>query len=368
MYKKLSVNNLLLFLIGVSFIQFNFFPFGRFFLTFIVFLIIFSIYKVGFNSDDMIFLLLFIILLFLGAHSSSDFNEFVMVVLKVFFAFIALYIGKNIYLFRNSDKFFLFKVINLFVFLCLSVDFYSRYGNLSGSSIFSNFYLIKFGSAIFSDSNGVAIYILICITINFLFFAFINKKIWFTVQFVLFLFLLSTFSRAGIFSFLIGIISFSYLNFYYSCQYKTRVFLIIMLIPLFFVSLFLAYSLVPIIASDGSGSTKFQIFNSFFDLIGLDILGDIFGRGLVSGGSYFSFQSGVKYAHSAIPLIIGIFGIIGFCVYGSILLYAMYRNRIFISTFAIFFVLGFSYLEVLFEGLFLLLGLSLNKHLVKDIN
>lgn len=141
-----------------------------------------------------------------------------------------------------------------------------------------------------------------------------------------------------------------------------------MLIPLFFVSLFLAYSLVPIIASDGSGSTKFQIFNSFFDLIGLDILGDIFGRGLVSGGSYFSFQSGVKYAHSAIPLIIGIFGIIGFCVYGSILLYAMYRNRIFISTFAIFFVLGFSYLEVLFEGLFLLLGLSLNKHLVKDIN
>lgn len=366
----LKTDRLLIYIIALSFLQFSFFPLGRYFLTLQCYFVGFTMlfFSCGFKRGDLFWLVGFIILMVLASHSAEDFNELFLANLKLIFAFMALYLGKNLIINTDESKYVLFKLVNFVVIITIAIDLFFRlkWVGYNISQVFNNFYLLKFGSVMFSDSNGVGMYACVCIAINMLLYKFVPKKLWYVCQLTLFFLVIFTLSRSAITSAAVGFLVFFFYRLSLSIKEEQRhISILIIVLFILFSSIFVIPEILQDIIKDGSGSTKVKIFMSIPELMGADLFSDIFGRGLTVGGKYFSFDSNVKYAHAALPLLLGFFGILGLLIYFVMITIPFRVNRDYAPVFIIFFLMGLSYLEVLFEGLFFLLGLSINSYISK---
>ncbi|MGO2182503.1 MAG: hypothetical protein ACTH36_09325 [Pseudoalteromonas nigrifaciens] len=302
--------------------------------------------------------------------NSADFSELLTASFKVIFAGVAFFVGRKTCFSEKSDRKLFFLFFNFIAISTLSLDLIYRMMSLdfNAGAIVNNFYLAKFNSIIFSDTNGVGIYIAICVSVNiFLYGNSVSKSVWSFSQFILFLLTLFTFSRSAIISILIGLSFFLFLRFSERLSSSSKQLFFIttaMIIAVLMVTFF--SSAIDSINHDGSGVTKLKTFLVIPDLIGLDFLKDLFGRGLTEGGSYYSFDSQTKYAHAALPLLLGFFGILGTAIYVLLVILPLFVNNRYLVVFVIFMLMGFSYLEVLLEGLFLVVGLSVNSSLIRS--
>lgn len=358
-------DKLIMFFIGLSFLQFSFFPVGRYIITFfsmiIAFIFIFKNSRLLISRIDLLYSFCFSFILLLLVISSDNSNEMIISLLKAIMIGIVFFVGKKVLLTKGS-KVSLFIWVNLFSIFVLIVDFYNRASNfgISIDILSGNFHAFKNESLIFKDTNGVGFYALVVFAVNILLSSVVSKKIWFITQFIIAFFIVSTISRAAILSLSLCVIAYLYImltnRLKGTSKLSINILIFLLIIPIFIQILIDFYVFMQ---SDGSGASKLMIFDQLALKFGNDIFKDFFGRGLIIGGSYYSFEEGA-YAHAVIPLLMGQIGVIGLIIYGFIVLYPLMVNFRYIYVFILFFTISFSYLEPFFEMLFLVVGLSLN--------
>ncbi|WP_417880914.1 O-antigen polymerase [Vibrio sp.] len=355
------------FFVALVFFQLNIFPGGRYFITFIVIFtlfVFFVFYGFNWNFNDTLYLLGFIIIAY-GLVDTSATSVY-LAISKVIFMFLAFITFKYIRINNNGLQIFAFNSIAVLV---LSIDLFYRVNQWGVSELVNviklNFYLLKVDSIIFSDTNGVGYFCIILIAINFLFHDFMSKKIFRMIIFVYLFFVVLSFSRAAIFSYLV--VLFLYVLYNYRLRINNFHFIAFLLLfsslLLFFLVLDYSY-ILSLIESDGSGATKLHIFEQIYNKFGMNLYNDIFGYGYSVGATYYGFSDG-KYAHAAIPLLLGQTGLIGLLSYIFMVLFPLLKNKMYFFGFIGIFIVSFSYLEVYYETLFVFLGLSLNKELNK---
>lgn len=195
------------------------------------------------------------------------------------------------------------------------------------------FYLYKFGSILFADSNTVA---LICLSICFLIF-FIEKAMnvrWLFLSSLSVFLLVGCLSRSAIISFLI--------SFFLFCNISRKIKILIssMIIPL------VIYFSVDFFSQDQSLVSKFEIINNlliFYENSDLPTI--LFGVGMDGSPNFL----GGIYSHIHFVTLLVEFGLIGFLLYLLFMLSVITSTNgnalyilvpIFISGFSYFFYMG----------------------------
>ncbi|WP_349918539.1 hypothetical protein [Aeromonas veronii] len=175
------------------------------------------------------------------------------------------------------------------------------------------FYVFKYGSIMYLDSNYVALHALVVsVLVYYLFCGFFRK----ILSLFCVVIIVMTLSRAAYVAFLI--IPVLYLLRKVSVQSKFVLFSIITPLILAIIIHYIDF----LDFNDASFETKFGIFNAFFSKIFEVNLGTLmFGQGFDVGGYLYSWKEG-GYAHAMIPLIVGEVGIVGMFFYISIIIYS----------------------------------------------
>jgi len=282
--------------------------------------------------------------------------------------FINIFIGIFSYLifrffWKKYNLLFFLKISKLMIFITvviLTLDTIYRLlhptaPTLNDLNIINNspnlwFYKYKFGTLLFADSNTVALVSLI------LFFyikslenlKIVNKKYFKSCKKILFIVLISTFSRAAIISFFIGL-SYIYLK---KINDKLIKILIIFFIIIFFVFTAVLFSNF---VKDGSLESKFFILYQFINILPhLSVDQIIFGIGLGKAEDYLGIYTHIIYITYLLEI-----GIIGFLLFIFFIIYYFYKyNDIILIPFLIVSFSYFLYLGTPF--LFIPLALSAN--------
>lgn len=175
------------------------------------------------------------------------------------------------------------------------------------------FYVFKYGSIMYLDSNYVALHALVVsVLVYYLFCGFFRK----ILSLFCIVIIIMTLSRAAYVAFFI--IPVLYLLRKVSIQSKFVLFSIITPLILAIIIHYIDF----LDFNDASFETKFGIFNAFFSKIFEVNLGTLmFGQGFDVGGYLYSWKEG-GYAHAMIPLIVGEVGIVGMFFYISIIIYS----------------------------------------------
>lgn len=176
-----------------------------------------------------------------------------------------------------------------------------------------SFYIFKFGSIMYLDSNYVALHALVVLSLSFFVF---NGTKRILISLLLSIIIAMALSRSVYISFLL----LPMLYFFKSQSLSVKFYLSVFIFPLIIFLLF--YFVYGVGVEDGSLDTKLGIFKVFFSkVMDAENLTFYWGDGFDIGGFLYSFEAG-KYAHAMIPLIIGELGLIGFMLYSGLLFYA----------------------------------------------
>lgn len=218
--------------------------------------------------------------------------------------------AKNLTLYRRQT---VYHYSYNFLIIFLILDLISRLINTGSFSI--NFYNYKHGWFYF-DSNFTGL--VIALFLMFAVFLKKNKKYYLSQFkfFVLFLLLLSTFSRASIFSFIV-----SYLVLKYAGRYMVGFasILLILFIYIFYNMVNRYISGESFVEIDGSFNSKFYLINLAIENYDkLDLTSKLFGIGLAN----FSYYADI-FAHNMLVTLVYEFGIIGTSLF-LLFLYGMY--------------------------------------------
>lgn len=200
------------------------------------------------------------------------------------------------------------------VIVLLSIEFVYRITHPKtfdwATEVGNFFYIYKFSSIMFSDSNETAFFILIFISLLLYFndtkFVFISKK-----KFLLFfIFLVGTFSRAAVFAFLV-------LLFYNFIFKRLNIFIKILLL---FFSFFLFTYVLMIFSKDGSFLTKIDIFLRTINYLKYVSIRDFFiGVGINNSIDALGF-----YGHNYISLYLVEYGFIGLLLLLTLFIHIFY--------------------------------------------
>ncbi|WDO03527.1 hypothetical protein C3Y05_007965 [Aeromonas allosaccharophila] len=175
------------------------------------------------------------------------------------------------------------------------------------------FYIFKYGSIMYLDSNYVALHALVVSVLVYYLFSGFYRNI---LSFICILIIVMTLSRAAYVAF--SIIPTLYIFRKTRIQSKFILFSIVCPLMLIIITRYIYLSDFD----DASFETKVGIFNSFFSKIFEVDLGTLmFGQGFDVGGYLYSWKEG-GYAHAMIPLVVGEVGVFGMFFYISILIFA----------------------------------------------
>ncbi len=367
-YRYSRLKKYLAILFAMLFLQINVFPGGRFFITFLVLILLVFVIPATQNFEvrkiDIVYYLGIFVISVLFFISIDDSNG--VGFLKVVVAGVAFFIAAK-YQFDFKKEVYLY--INVVAILVLFLDLIYRLNIISFDlgCLATNFYNFKTDSIIFSDTNGVGMYCTIVACINYILRAFVSKSKYLLLQTIIFLFTLFTLSRSAIVSVtVLYVMAFSRLVFIdYLNRKSRRVFICLAMVALILSSYFVFEMILESISLDDSGATKIMIFHSLFSEIGYNLISDLFGYGYSLGGYVYSYENNA-YGHAAIPLLVGQIGILGFLIYAILTITPIIYNRDYKVVFFAIFILSLSYIEPLYETLFILLGISINPNIRND--
>ncbi|ENR5393540.1 O-antigen ligase family protein [Providencia rettgeri] len=200
-----------------------------------------------------------------------------------------------------------------------------------------SFYIFKYGSIMYLDSNYVALQLLVNFVLIFLFFNKKTRKILLCITALLILF---TFSRSAY----IGLLFIFFIEFYQRkrSSYKLIIITLILITTLFSISLLFNYQIQ---SNDISFNSKLEILDSLKNIDSHPLLTTLFGIGFEIGGYLYSFRDGA-YAHAFIPLVLGEVGILGLILYLLILLYLIKTSPThFSAIILVMFICGMSLID-----------------------
>ncbi len=173
----------------------------------------------------------------------------------------------------------------------------------------ASFYLFKYSSIMYTDSNYVALHLLVLFPLAYLVF---KKKSFKKLSIIVFILLILALSRSAYIVVFLMFIVYTFKNYKLS---KYIITLIILLSPIFIYIIDMSFTGI----SDGSFQTKITLFEKIlipFD--NMNLLEILFGKGFDFGAFTFSFRQG-EYAHALIPLLFGEMGVLGLFIYLFIL-------------------------------------------------
>lgn len=182
---------------------------------------------------------------------------------------------------------------------------------------FSNIYLYK-ESLFFSDTNSLAIYILPVFILSFLYL----DKGWlkFFICISIFALLVATLSRT------LYLALFVFFLYRYFDRFPVAIKWVIRFSTVL-VFVFYIDAMIGVISSDGSGSTKVDIFLAMYQKFPeLNSYQQLFGFGLKEGAYIYTFREG-HYAHATIALLLGQVGLLGLVMYYLIWVVISLKNK-----------------------------------------
>ncbi|OCH05716.1 hypothetical protein [Aliivibrio fischeri] len=177
-----------------------------------------------------------------------------------------------------------------------------------------SFYIFKYGSIMYLDSNYVALHLLVILSL--IYNVFFGRLKFFLIIITVSLILLS-FSRSAY----LGVLLFFLVLFFKNQKMLGKWFLVI-LFSLFSLFLVFYFSYNNFNSSDVSLNSKFEIFDSLSKVDIYNIYIVLFGIGFEVGGYLYSFREGA-YAHALVTLLLGEVGIFGLIMYIGFILYAL---------------------------------------------
>lgn len=181
------------------------------------------------------------------------------------------------------------------------------------------FYIYKYGSIMYLDSNYVALHILVVIGLLLN----ISCKYKNTLMLSSIILLILTFSRSAY----IGFIAIVILYYFVRVHKTTKMALIYMvMVMMIFLGIWINHSGITGFITDESFSSKIIIFSSLERIASIDFINFLFGSGFDIGGYVFSYKDG-GYAHAFIPLVLGELGVVGLIAMCSVLLLIMIKLR-----------------------------------------
>ncbi|MFM4956267.1 hypothetical protein ACEUCD_11380 [Aeromonas veronii] len=197
----------------------------------------------------------------------------------------------------------------------------------------SNFYVFKYGSFMFTDSNGLAIILVSLLGLTLLM-RYRLLSLW-TITLILLCFSRSAYLGA-VFTCLLY-----YLFFVNKSMVAKHINIMLVGMLSFFSIYWLIYSFN--ILEDGSLITKFEIFSHLNKVFDYPIESVLFGFG-IDKGNYIYSPGSDYYAHALIPLLLGHVGIIGVVIYLLVMFYSafIYGFRIGMIFFIPFLIMGLS--------------------------
>ena len=297
---------------------------------------------------------LLIVCIYIG---SSNTEEAVFDFIKISLAFSMSYLLSTQLTFLSNEQ--IKKVVLLMTssaIIVLSLELLGRilYSENSIVSVLtSNFYLLKVNSPFFQDTNATGLYALsiFCILVYYNnVYSPIKHKTISVLIFVIFLFLITSLSRAAIISAMLLLM----IDAFIKLRNISKVMIVMLAMFLFVLSIHMFFELV---SSDGSGKTKLLIVQSVIDkydiISGIDFL---FGFGINAGNYAYSFHEG-EYSHLLLTMLLGQVGIIGLFIYMSFfIMKAIISRGATLYVFIPFFVVGLSYLHPFLESVFFASG------------
>lgn len=326
-------------------LQFDYVFFNNYF--FMPFLVVVSafIFSLFFNIKEYVslfFLVVFLamVLLFVLVVGESEATEVRRAIVYPAYIIISVYTVNN--LLQKIERARVEKLIRLTIMFCLLavvVETYFRFTMPvldlrfdNGDRVLSmvveklsfwealknrTFYAYKYSSIMFFDSNYVGLFLLPLMILNLFYLENIevDRRCLVSLLVVLGLIFL-TFSRSAI----ITAVAVLCLFFLYKAYKKSKSVVIFLLALLLIFSVYVSSYVFGLLMEDGSFVTKIGIFYSLAGNTETDIVGFLFGFGVVEGGYKYSYTEGA-YAHAFIPLFIGQYGLIGLLLYFSFWVY-----------------------------------------------
>lgn len=175
------------------------------------------------------------------------------------------------------------------------------------------FYVFKYGSIMYLDSNYVALHALVVSVLVYYLFGGFYRKV---LSFLCIMIIAMALSRAAYVAFFL--IPALYLFRKLSIQSKFILFSIFSPLTL----LIIIHYIYLLDFNDASFETKLGIFDAFYSkMFEVDLGTLMFGQGFDVGGYLYSWKEG-GYAHAMIPLVVGEVGIVGMFFYISIIIYS----------------------------------------------
>lgn len=173
-----------------------------------------------------------------------------------------------------------------------------------------SFYIFKYGSIMYLDSNYVALHILVIMLLSESFRSGMFRKFVFLYSIAL---LILTFSRSAY----IGAFLFYFSSYVYYKKLPIKIAILLFFgVAILYFTYYFSYNSFS--TNDVSLSSKFEIFKSLALINTYELLVVLFGVGFEVGGYLYSFRDGA-YAHALLTLLLGEVGVIGFIIYGLIL-------------------------------------------------
>lgn len=221
-------------------------------------------------------------------------------------------------------------------------------------TLMENFYLLKFDSPFFADSNAAAVYYLVLLATLLGLNARNNKIIRYQIL-ILSILVVLTLSRAAIAAMVVV--------FFIKWLFKRGALAKVFIYPLILIFILAAIPLIyGSLMSDGSGSTKIIAYEVLFNKLtdgSVHLMGVLFGVGINEGSLLYGYADG-KFSHALLPMLIGQVGLLGsifyFGFFGVLLLYS-YKNVVYLVV-AIF-TAGLSYIHPFYEFIFAMAGILL---------
>nr|AXL04960.1 hypothetical protein [Aeromonas hydrophila] len=306
--------------------------------------------KSYFNYAIVNFVCYMLLLLSVSLGTPNE-SELIFDCVKITLPFIyALVIPVFIYNMTRYELRFVINSLSLVVLTILAIELFIRSGTVSSiADIERNFYLFKMHSPFFFDSNALALYIMLYLVI-FFYYNYIyleNTSIYIgLVVFLLFIFVLLTFSRSAI----IGTMSLFFVYKYVASSRFTRLCLFASIVFCFF--LFIPY-VVDLVHTDGSGSTKLSVWSNLPNIMdSYSSYNLLWGFGINDGNFAYSYEPG-EYSHVLIPMLLGQVGLIGMIVYVSYFFIVLsHIGKNYLLLIIPVFLVGLSYLHPFLETIF----------------
>ncbi|WP_147281570.1 hypothetical protein [Vibrio owensii] len=205
---------------------------------------------------------------------------------------------------------------------------------LSSGLSADNFYVFKYGSFMFTDSNGLAVILVSLLSLCLI----VRSRMLVTWTLLL---ILLCFSRSAYIGALITLLIYTFLFCFKSSIKKSIAFVVFLIVIFLPINYFLLNHHFQI--SDGSLLTKFEIFSHLEKISNYTLAEQLFGFGIDKGNYVYSPGSDY-YAHALIPLLLGHVGLVGIILYISVLIYFFNfgGGKLVLLFFVPFFIMGFS--------------------------